>query len=382
MNIQNILDNRTSKVKTNSKVKILKGRYQEYSDSELNEMLKMYDNQTFNYDLKLKVGEKIVGKVAGQTDTEYLFDIGYRDFLRVEKKRNETNALMRYVDEDNSISEASEIEILITELKDSPFTIKGSLVSLHKNYTYEDILDNMDEPIMAYVQDSIPAGFNLILNYNEFKIPAFMPNILAGVNKLAFDKAQSLVGTNIEIMIESFSEEKGTFIASRKKYLRSLIPNLIDNLQIKNEKGEHILYTGLVTGSTKFGIFLEFNELLTGLLHKDNMNDDYKGRYQAVKAGETINFYIQEIIKDKIILTQVFKETLWDKLEVGQVFEGIVEDFKDVGFLIRISPELKGMVHSLFTQKINLVLKTGDKVKVKVTFIDKGKRKIFLEPVI
>lgn len=364
--------------KKSGKTKILKHVFEEYSDSEIKNFYNMYNGDNFNYGLQIVKGDKIMGRVAGETATDYLFDIGYKDYLRVEKRRSESDALVRYANDEQVISFDTEIEILVTDVKENPYLIKGSLSSLHKNDTYTDILANSDEPIEAYVLDSHPAGLTLELNYNGYKIPSFMPNILAGLNKLTSDQTQALVGKTIDVMIESYSSEKGTFIASRKKYLKSLIPDAIENLAIVDENGNPIEYTGVVTSGAKFGIFVEFSEILTGLIHKDNLSDAYKNSYQVIEQGTEVKFFIKEIIKDKLILTQIWKETVWDTVKKDSEYNGTVYDEKSFGLLIRLDEETVGLVHNSELEKLGYRPAIGSKVKVKVIAVQKMERKIYL----
>ncbi len=360
-----------------NKTKIFKRVYDEYTEAEIKQLEALYEGNTFNYGLKLNIGDKITGKVAGETLTDYLFDIGYKDFLRVEKRKSETEALFKYAT-DNTVSAQTEVEILITEVSEVPYLLRGSLASIQKNDTYSDILSNTDEPIQALVLDSLPAGFTVELNYNGYKIPSFMPNILAGVNKLTLEQAKDLVGTTINVMVENYSSEKGTFIVSRKKYLKSLIPQAIENLQTVDANNTPIEYTGTVTGSAKFGIFVEFNEFLTGMIHKDNLSDKYKNTYQNVEAGSEIKFFIKEIIKDKLILTQIWKETVWDSIKKDSEYTGTVYDEKSLGLLIRLDEETVGLVHTSEIEKSGFKPTIGSKVKVKVIGVQKMERKIYL----
>lgn len=380
MNQVNFLDKKESIFKNlkKGKNKIMNHIFNEYSDEQIKTMYESLNNDTYNFSLKLKVGDKIVGKLVGQTASDYLFDIGYKDYIRVEKRKSENDALSRLADSDNSISLETEIELLITEVSETPYTLKASLSALQKNDTYLDILNNIDEPIEAYIMDILPAGFSLKLNYNGYKIPAFMPNILAGVNKLSSEQTQDLVGKTIDIMIESYSSEKGTFIASRKKYLQSLIPQAIENLNIVDEQGKPIEFTGKITGTAKFGIFVEFNEFLTGMIHKDNLSDKYKNTYQNLESGSDITFYIKEIINDKLVLTQVWKETLWDTVKKDVQYTGIVQDEKSFGLLIRLDDDTLGLVHNSEVEKFGTKPTIGSKVKVKVIAIMKMERKIYL----
>ena len=373
-----ILEDKTATFKTAPNSKIMKHVFHEYSEKQIKEMYGLLSGDTFNYGLDLNEGDTIIGKVAGETSTDYLFDIGYKDYLRVEKRRGETDALIRYANDGDSISEDTEIEILITQVSDSPYIIRGSLTSLHKQDAYSEIIKNPNTVIEATVVESTPAGFTLELNYNNFKIPAFMPNILAGVNKLSMEQGQELLNKKILVMVESFSTEKGTFIASRKKYLKTLIPLAISKL-VSHDGKNPISYTGVVTGTAKFGIFVEFNEFLTGMIHKDNLSDEYKTTYQSVAPGSEIEFFIKEIINDKLILTQVWKETIWDTVAKDSEYEGVVYDEKTIGTLVRLDEETVGLIHASEFTRLNIPAPSiGQKVKVRVTSIHKMDRRIYL----
>lgn len=368
----------TTTFKPKGKEKLMNHVYSEYSDKELENIYALLSGGSYNFDIQLNVGETIIGKVAGETPTHYLFDIGYKDYIHVEKRKGETDALYRYANGDDVISEQTEVEILITDISENPYMIKGSLSSLHRQNTYADILNDIDEPIEAYIIDSLPAGFTLELNYNGYKIPSFMPNILAGVNKLSFEQCQELVGKTLNVMIESYSPDKGTFIASRKKYLKSLIPQEIAKLKTVDENNYPIPYSGVVTGCAKFGIFIEFNEVLTSMIHVSNLSDMYKDTFSTIEAGTKINFFIKEINKDKIHLTQVWKETIWDTVEKGNEYEGTVKDEKSFGLLISLDSETIGLIHTTELEKIGTKPSIGDTVKVKVIFLQKDSRKIYL----
>ena len=88
---------------------------------------------------------------------------------------------------------------------------------------------------------------------------------------------------------------------------------------------------------------------------------------------------MKEIIKNnKIILTQILRETLWDNIEVGQSLSGIVKDVKPFGALVVLDSETIGLVHSSEIEKNNLDISNGSQVSVKVLRVDRGNRKIFL----
>ena len=90
-----------------------------------------------------------------------------------------------------------------------------------------------------------PAGYDIEIVHDGITLPGFMPNTLAGINKL--HDPNSIVGETFNVMIESYAQQEGTYIVSRRKYLQTLIPDAIKQL----EYGK--IYSGHVTGTTPFG---------------------------------------------------------------------------------------------------------------------------------
>lgn len=328
------------------------------------ELIKLYNE----YDINIpNAGEVATVTYVGYSSSAFIFDGGYKDFVRVEDRPNESKYLV-------NLEVGDIIDIFIVDIDQDNYQIKGSLVELYENRARE-ILTQLEEgtSVMSYVKEMTPAGYNVDLHFEGVVLAGFMPNTLAGINKLY--KPESIVGTTFEVMIESYSYDEGTYIVSRRKYLQSLIPNAIKSL----ESGK--IYIGNVTGTTEFGVFVEFNECLTGMIHKTNMHPDWTNRINQITPGLTIEFYIKEIIKDKIILTQILRETLWDTIKIGQVFEGKIKDIKPFGALIILDDETNGLIHTSEIEKSNQKLTVGNITKVKVIAVDRMNRKIFLSVV-
>jgi ribosomal protein S1 len=311
-------------------------------------------------------GDIVKGKFVSNTSDELLFDIGSKDWLRIEATRKEIDLI-------SGKNVGDEFDILVLEVSDKPYLIKGSIAALNEAVAHQDMKDlNSNDSVEVYVGELTPAGYSCEINHNGVKLSAFMPNTLAGVNKL-YDPSE-IVGKTFEVAIESFSSEKGTYIVSRRKYLKTLIPKEIKKLEMDK------VYTGHVTGTTPFGIFIEFNECLTGMIHKSNINPEFSDRINEITPGTEIDFYIKEVIKgSKIILTQIIKETLWDELKPFQKIDGTVKGIKPFGVLVELDSETIGLIHQSEVDKVkNRNFKIGDNVTVKVISVDKMNRKIFL----
>lgn len=300
---------------------------------------------------------------------QYVFEVSnFKDDVRIDVKPSESKYL-------KSCEIGNEVDVLVTSVNHQNYLIKGSIASLYESMAHENMKSLEEgESVTAYVRSLNPAGYDVELVNGGITLQGFMPNTLAGINKL-YDPT-SIVGETFEVMIESlvdtYSDYEGTYIVSRRKYLQSLIPDALDSLEF----GE--LYTGNVTGTTPFGIFVEFNECLTGMIHKANVTPEWQDRIGEIKPGQAIEFYIKEIIKNKIILTQVLRETLWDTIKNGQTLVGRVRDVKQFGALVTLDDETVGLIHTSEMDKIRKSFTKGQEVNVKVLLVDRSSRKIFL----
>ena len=329
--------------------------------AERNKQQKAYDA----FEIKApKEGTVANVKYVGVNGNYLVFDGGFKDYVRIENRLSEAKYL-----KNTNIGDS--VDVYLLEINNTNFIIKGSIAELYESRARKS-LTSLEEGISvsATVRELTPAGYNVDISFEGVTLPGFMPNTLAGINKL--HDPISIVGLSFDVMIESFSRDEGTYIVSRRKYLQTLIPHAIKEL-----KHGHV-YTGHVTGTTDFGVFVEFNDCLTGMIHKTNIDPAWSDRLTSITPGFQIEFYIKEIIKDKIILTQILRESLWDTIKIGQTISGKVRDIKPFGALVILDEETNGLVHTSELEKSSRKLTSGETVKVKVIAVDRSNRKIFL----
>jgi len=207
-------------------------------------------------------------------------------------------------------------------------------------------------------------------------IKCFMPGSLGGLNKL--HNFNDLVGKEIIVMPITFSREKDTIVVSHREYLRTMIPITIENLKesIKEER------TGFVTGTTKFGVFAQFDDCLTGLIPLVELNptDTLALESKSIKPGDPINFWVKEIISEKkIILSQLGpKVYLWDgadeKYKPMMIVEGVVTKVTSYGAFVELEKGISGLIHK--SKLKDRVLTKGDIINVKIGSVNVSDRKI------
>lgn len=345
--------------------------------------LSKLDEKSDNYK-NINEGDVVNGTIT-EISKEIIIDINFKDSVYVESKTLESKML-------ENLKIGDKIDVMIVKIDDDPYFIRGSITDILKMNISTVIKEHYNDSnfLMATVLESQPAGYILDLEVDGQIVDAFMPNTLAGVNKL-YDP-QSLVGKKIEVQIETLEQDKGIYVVSRKKHLESLIPEKIKQLKKDWIKNKNQVYEGFITGTTPFGAFVEFCDFLTGMIHRYNVNVEWQTdeKWATLRPGMFVNFFIKDIIlkKNKVILTQIIRESLWDKIRIDEdnryYFQGVdtingkVIYLKSFGALVQLDDETNGLIPTTYLQKNKIDLKVGQDVEVRVMSIIKDERKINL----
>jgi len=246
--------------------------------------------------------------------------------------------------------------------------LKVSLWEGHIIRTKEEFMKEISSPSKAYIAKIIEAnrgGFFVEVQ----GVSAFMPGSLAAPNKII--DFESYVGNEVVVMIEDYLHDINSFIVSHKKYIEHILPQKIRELDLSKK------YEGSITGTSKYGIFIEFDEIFTGLLHNSKMKDETLNKFnnRQFKPGDNIEFYINEITKDnRIILTEESPEEKTKKFNKFIVEYSDKEIMADVaaimnfGVIINVN-ELSGLIPIKEFKKKNIPINNlfpGDNLKVKL----------------
>jgi small subunit ribosomal protein S1 len=340
----------------------------------------MYDAYT-NFDstrgdlvTDLAVGEIHTGKIYAISSDYISIDIGYRElvYVKFEKEPKEIQAL----------KPGEETSVLITTY-DGKSHVAGSISGGVKQKVFMDLRDAVETGNTAWIgkiTSMIENGGYMVAVQG---IDCFMPGSLAGINKL--HDFTSIIGTEMYVVPVSFSPERGTLVVSHRKYLQALIPQEIQSL--KDNPGQEI--TGSVTGTAKYGVFVEFNNCLTGMIHTNDLDEDTMNKFKArqVLPGDEISFIVKDVISDtKITLTQKANASVnpWhdiaSRYQIPSTVIATVKTKKDYGLFITIEEGVTGLLHvSEVGEDVMDVFKNGDSITVQITRIDVESMKVFLK---
>jgi len=212
-------------------------------------------------------------------------------------------------------------------------------------------------------------------------VKCFLPGSLAAANRIT--DFESYIGKEIHVMVEGYVEAKDIFIVSYKKYLSKIMYSKIQELDLTKK------YKGYVTGTSEFGVFVEWEEVYTGLIHKTEFEEN--SPMSSFTPGDEIEFYVKEI-KDNNRLTLTLEKPLERNVIVHdldrQVKEGTCEPLeakvkhkRKNGILIElVSHGLMALIPQDKLGKKTKNLKSGDELVVSIYEVETTTGKIFAEP--
>jgi len=321
---------------------------------------------------QLFVGEIHEGIIHG-VDQEYItVDINYRELVYIKANKES--------DEVRQLLPGAETAVLITETKG---TLTGTITGGVKHKTFMDLRDAIDGGNTAWigtVNNMIENGGYIVKVQG---VDCFMPGSLAGINKLS--DFSSIVGEELYVVPVSFSPDRGTLVVSHRKYLQALIPSQINELKETLNEPKH----GLVTGTGKYGVFVEFNKCLTGMIHTNELDEATSAKFKAreIKPGEPIEFFVKDIItNNKITLTQKENTSVnpWinisTRYSIPSIVKAKIKTKKEYGVFVNIEDGVTGLLHvSELPGDILDTYRVGDEIEVQITRIDEDSMKVFLK---
>ena len=172
--------------------------------------------------------------------------------------------------------------------------------------------------------------------------------------------------------------------------LKQIEPNPWDTLELKYPQGSKV--KGVIKNITDFGIFVEIEEGIDGLVHVSDLSWDTKISHpsQVFEKGQEVEAVVLSIDRanERISLSvKLLSGDPWSeaagRLRSGTQLEGTVTRLTNYGAFVELEKNVEGMVHisELSEERVmhpDQIVKVGDKIKVEITNIDTKERKISL----
>lgn len=171
-----------------------------------------------------------------------------------------------------------------------------------------------------------------LAKYNN-EIECFIPGSQVAANIV--HNFNDMLGKELPIMVDNYDTANSLFILSYKKYITHSMPTKISELHFNQE------YTGTLTNKPyDFGVFVEFDNYFTGLIHKSEF-DNYDQVRSTLKTGDELKVYVKDVTSKagqyRVVLTldadKVNPDRLaWEKLRAeteNQSFPYRINDSKN-----------------------------------------------------
>ncbi|MCM3673938.1 MULTISPECIES: 30S ribosomal protein S1 [Peribacillus] len=223
----------------------------------------------------------------------------------------------------------------------------------------------------------------VIVNVENSKTDGIIP--ISELSSLHVEKASDAVSEGDALELEVIKVEDEALILSKRK-IDAL--KAWDDLELKFENGD--VFEAEVKDVVKGGLVVDLG--VRGFVPASLVEDYFVEDFSDYK-NKTLTFKIVELEKDKnrLILShravvqdqkEKQKANVLDKIESGQVLEGVVQRITDFGAFVDIGG-VDGLVHisqlsHQHVDKASDVVSEGDKVQVKVLSIDRDNERISL----
>ena len=190
------------------------------------------------------------------------------------------------------------------------------------------------------------------------------------------------VGDEVEAVILTLDREE------RKMSLgiKQLTPDPWENIEVKYPVGTKT--TAKVRNFTNFGVFVEIEEGIDGLIHISDLSWTKKVKHpgEFTSVGADIEVVVLEIDKENRRLSlghKQLEENPWNEFEnqysVDSIHEGTITEMTDKGAVVALGENIEGFCPARqLVKEDGTTPKTGDKLNFKILGFSKATKRITL----
>ncbi len=324
---------------------------------------------------QLEKGQVLEGVVKNVTSYGVFVDLGGVDGLV-----HITDLSWSRINHPSEVVELDQkLNVVILDFDDDKSRIQLGLKQLSK-HPWEALDENLK------VGDKVKGRVAIIADYGAFIEVADGVEGLIHVSEMSWSthlrSAQDFVkvGDEVEAQILTLDREERKMSLGMKQ----LNPDPWTDITTKYPVGSK--HTGIVRNYTNFGVFVELEEGIDGLVYISDLSWTKKVKHPSdfVKVGDNLDVQVLELDVEGRKLNLGHKQTQenpWDKHEktytINSVHQGVVKDKNDKGAVVVLNDEVEAFVPSRFTEKEDgTKLAKGEALEFKVIEFNKDYRRL------
>jgi len=184
--------------------------------------------------------------------------------------------------------------------------------------------------------------------------PENYPRISGGDKSKILEKLKTFVGQDFEVNVITLNEEENKIIFSEKDVWNKKQKPALDLYNVG------MVVDGRITAITNFGVFLNFDDGMEGLIHISEIAwQRIDSPNELFKVGDRIKAEIVSIDGSKIFLSsKKLQKDPWQeasaKYNIGQTVKGIIVKVNPFGLFVKLDEEIHGLAH---ISQLNLGIK-------------------------
>ena len=326
-------------------------------------------------------GAAMTGRIVGQVKGGLVVDLGVHAFLPGS-----------HID----IKPAGDLELLVgqdVDVRVLKFNkARGNVVVSRRVLLEAEFLRRKQETLAKLSEGAVISGtVKNLTSYGAF-VDLGGLDALLHVTDISYSRVKHpsdviQVGDSIAAKVLKFDPEREKVSLS----LKAMEPDPWEGAEERYQQGQRV--TGRVVSTTEYGVFVELEKGLEGLIHSSEISWSRRGkrRSKALKADREVECFVVKVDREarRISLSiKRLKPDPWidaaERYPMGTVVEGRVLSIAPYGAFIEVEEGIDGLVHlSDLARDGNVrhpkeLLKKGENIRAAVLSVDTKNRRIAL----
>ncbi|NLW35027.1 MAG: 30S ribosomal protein S1 [Syntrophorhabdus aromaticivorans] len=329
----------------------------------------------------LEEGNAVEGDIASEVKGGFLVDIGISAFLPISQVdvkpvKNPASFVGRHL----------KFKVIKSNKR------KGNVIVSRRMLMEEEREAKKQEFWKNVKKDQVMYGFvRNITDYGAFVdlggVDGFLYLNEITWGRITHPKEYLRIGDEVKVKIAEIDQEKERVSVSMKQLKADPWLKIEEKYPVQSK------VRGKVVGIVDYGVFVELEQGVEGLLHVTEMSWDrrLKNPHKMVNKGDWIDLVILNIDQERKRISLGMKQLLqdpWDELEEqyppGSILKGKVKNLTDFGLFVGIGNGIDGLIHmseiswSRRKKAVSEMYKKGTFVEALVLNIDKEQKKFSL----